>query len=579
MSAAAGSSVLLLFIIVSTSVYVNVVYMAAGGASVNIPANETVPAVIAFGDSIVDSGNNNFLETVIKCNFPPYGKDFKGGLPTGRFCDGRVPSDLIAEELGIKETVPAYLDPTLKPQDLITGVSFASGGSGYDPLTPKLVSVISLSDQIGYFKDYIMKLKMSVGEERTNFILSKSIFVVVAGSDDIANTYFALRVRKIQYDVPAYTDLIANSASTFIKELYELGARRMAVFSAPPIGCVPSQRTLGGGIQRECAEDPNKAALLFNSKLSAQLDNLATSLPNSRIVYIDIYNPLLDLIKNPTQHVEELGIKELLPAYQDPNLQPKDLLTGVNFASGGAGFDPLTSQIAMCYSLEDQLNQFKEYRGKVTGLIGEAGASNLVALSLVLVVASSNDIATTYFDSRIRQAHYDIGTYTDIVVRSASDYVKELYGVGARRIGLFGAPPLGCIPSSRTVAGGIQRECNDTYNQASQLLNSKLAAELSILNDDLPGATVVYIDIYNPIQDIIDNPGKYGFNIVNKGCCGTGLIEASVFCNQFSPHTCPDDSGYLFWDGFHPTEKAYKILTTEIIKNSVNQFLCGDTPC
>lgn len=45
--------------------------------------------------------------------------------------------------------------------------------------------------------------------------------------------------------------------------------------------------------------------------------------------------------------VEELGIKELLPAYLDPNLQLQDLSTGVNFASGGAGFDPLTSELAV----------------------------------------------------------------------------------------------------------------------------------------------------------------------------------------------------------------------------------------
>lgn len=65
-------------------------------ALVKLPPNaSSVPAVLAFGDSIVDSGNNNNIKTLIKCNFPPYGKDFQGGNPTGRFCNGKIPSDLI----------------------------------------------------------------------------------------------------------------------------------------------------------------------------------------------------------------------------------------------------------------------------------------------------------------------------------------------------------------------------------------------------------------------------------------------------------------------------------------------------
>ncbi|GAA0168436.1 hydrolase [Lithospermum erythrorhizon] len=108
-------------------------------AKVQIPEGFDVPAVFAFGDSIVDQGMNNYIKTVVKADFEPYGADLNGGKPTGRFCNGRTPADLVASELGIKELVPAYLDPQLKPQDMITGVSFASGGTGYDPQTPQIV--------------------------------------------------------------------------------------------------------------------------------------------------------------------------------------------------------------------------------------------------------------------------------------------------------------------------------------------------------------------------------------------------------------------------------------------------------
>lgn len=76
------------------SVFVLVVFCSTE-AVVKLPGNVTVPAVIVFGDSIVDAGNNNNLKTPAKCNFPPYGRDFMGGVSTGRFSNGKVPSDLI----------------------------------------------------------------------------------------------------------------------------------------------------------------------------------------------------------------------------------------------------------------------------------------------------------------------------------------------------------------------------------------------------------------------------------------------------------------------------------------------------
>ncbi|XP_054818058.1 GDSL esterase/lipase EXL3-like isoform X1 [Prosopis cineraria] len=275
---------------------------------VRLSENVTVPAVLVLGDSIVDTGNNNYNPaTLARCNYRPYGKDFQGGIPTGRFGNGKVPSDLIVEELGIKELLPAYLDPNLQPQDLPTGVCFASGGSGYDPLTSKLASAISLTDQVELLRHYKEKLKSLVGEDRTDFILSNSIVFVVAGSNDISNTYFLTHARQVQYDVPAYADLMVTSASNLVKELYEAGVRRIGVLSAPPIGCVPSQRTLVGGIERGCAEIYNEAAKLFNSKLSEELASLNRDLPSSRIVYIDVYNPILDVIVNYQKYGFEVG--------------------------------------------------------------------------------------------------------------------------------------------------------------------------------------------------------------------------------------------------------------------------------
>jgi hypothetical protein len=67
-----------------------------GWSSFQKPA---VTAVIAFGDSIVDPGNNNGLHTVIKANHPPYGKDLFNHEATGRYSNGLIPTDLIGTML------------------------------------------------------------------------------------------------------------------------------------------------------------------------------------------------------------------------------------------------------------------------------------------------------------------------------------------------------------------------------------------------------------------------------------------------------------------------------------------------
>ncbi|CAM8885626.1 unnamed protein product [Rhodiola kirilowii] len=267
-----------------------------------LPENVTIPAVFIFGDSIFDTGNNNDLHTIVKANFRPYGRDFQGGQPTGRFSNGKVPSDFLVSELGIKEYLPPYLDPKLQDEDLVTGVCFASAGVGFDPLTPQIVSVKSLVDQLEMFDEYKTRLQKIVGIDRANFIIANSLYIIAAGTNDIVNTYFHLSFRCLQYDLAGYINLMASSASDFLKKLYDHGARRMAIFGIPSIGCTPSQRTLYGGNERVCADICNRPAQLFNSKAQEIMKHLNRELPDINIGYMDGYETLLEVIKNKDQY-------------------------------------------------------------------------------------------------------------------------------------------------------------------------------------------------------------------------------------------------------------------------------------
>ncbi|XP_052882706.1 GDSL esterase/lipase At1g06990-like [Gossypium arboreum] len=133
------------------------------GASAS--TNPKFPAIVIFGDSTVDPGNNNYIDTIFKGNIAPYGINFPGHVPTGKFSDGKLVTDFVASSLGIKDVVQPFLDPNLTNDDLRTGVSFASTNSGYDDLTTLLSNVITVSRQVEMFRSYIEKLKGIVGDE------------------------------------------------------------------------------------------------------------------------------------------------------------------------------------------------------------------------------------------------------------------------------------------------------------------------------------------------------------------------------------------------------------------------------
>lgn len=110
-----------------------------------------VPGIIVFGDSSVDSGNNNHISTILKSDFSPYGRDFEGGKATGRFSNGKIVTDFISEAFGIKPTIPAYLDPSYNITHFASGVSFASAGTGYDNATSDVfVSDLSCSNPTSF---------------------------------------------------------------------------------------------------------------------------------------------------------------------------------------------------------------------------------------------------------------------------------------------------------------------------------------------------------------------------------------------------------------------------------------------
>lgn len=77
-------------------------------------------AFFVFGDSLVDNGNNNYLMTTARADSLPYGIDYPGHRPTGRFSNGLNIPDMISKSSFLhytynfaSEVVTLYIYPSI----------------------------------------------------------------------------------------------------------------------------------------------------------------------------------------------------------------------------------------------------------------------------------------------------------------------------------------------------------------------------------------------------------------------------------------------------------------------------------
>ncbi|CAA7397439.1 unnamed protein product [Spirodela intermedia] len=271
--------------------------------------NTSVSAVFTFGDSIVDPGNNNDIATTTKSNFPPYGRDFPGRQPTGRFCNGRLGTDFIASIVGVKDNVPAYLDDSLSMEELLTGVGFGSGGTGLDPLTSQLSAVIPMRQQLNYFREYLARIELAVGRKLKDDIMERAIFVVSAGTNDFITNYNTYPFRRHEFSVEEYGSFLRQRLWEFLEGLAELGARKIGILSLPPMGCLPiviSVNSMGEIFDRRCVVELNAMSRDYNAKLRMELESRPISPAIANVSYVDIYSPMEQLIRRPA----EFGLEE-----------------------------------------------------------------------------------------------------------------------------------------------------------------------------------------------------------------------------------------------------------------------------
>ncbi|XP_024542458.1 GDSL esterase/lipase At4g28780 [Selaginella moellendorffii] len=139
-------------------------------------ATASVPALFAFGDSLVDAGDNEHLNTQARANHPPYGIDFEN------------------HQQGA-QTLPQQVDD---------------------------------------FQSMASQLQQQLGSNESSSLVSQSIFYICIGNNDV-NNEFEQR-KNLSTD---FLQSVLDGVMEQMHRLYEMGARKFVVVGLSAVGCIP----------------------------------------------------------------------------------------------------------------------------------------------------------------------------------------------------------------------------------------------------------------------------------------------------------------------------------------------------
>ncbi|KAG6496076.1 GDSL esterase/lipase At1g28570-like [Zingiber officinale] len=249
-------------------------------------------AIFSFGDSLQDTGNfaHTFFNTTV--SRPPWGNTYFH-RPTGRFSNGRLIIDFIAERVGLP-----LVQPYLGGGDLSKGANFAFAGatalslnelSRFGVDTTGWLRKNTLHAQVNWFEQL---LQSNPSFQDPNF-LERSLFIVgeIGGND-----YNAALRQELPYDkLISIVPRVIHAISSSVTRLIRMGAKTLIVPGNLPIGCVPAwlwqyhQDNPGDYDGNGCLLWLNRFSEYHNGRLTARLSRFARVYPNVTIAYADYF--------------------------------------------------------------------------------------------------------------------------------------------------------------------------------------------------------------------------------------------------------------------------------------------------
>ncbi|XP_057481367.1 GDSL esterase/lipase At5g08460-like isoform X2 [Actinidia eriantha] len=197
--------------------HATLILIGVSSNGITMASSSQFTAMFCFGDSLTDNGNNNYLTSLAKANYVPYGVDFYEG-PSGRFSNGRTIIDYLGDLVGIPY-LPAFANPLATGKNILRGVNFASAAAGILEETGRnLGQRFSLSQQVENFENTLSQLKNEMSDEEISQYLFKSLAIMILGSNDYINNYMvpSQYATSYIYNPKEYADLLIERYATQI---------------------------------------------------------------------------------------------------------------------------------------------------------------------------------------------------------------------------------------------------------------------------------------------------------------------------------------------------------------------------
>ncbi|XP_057948709.1 GDSL esterase/lipase At1g28600-like [Malania oleifera] len=273
-------------------------------------------SIISFGDSLADTGNLLLQSPSDKppphFALPPYGETFFH-RPTGRFSDGRLVIDFIAESLGFP-FVPPYFEVKSRSgsgRNLGKGVNFAVAGATaldvefFKERGIRVGTDCNLGVQLGWFKDFLPSVCLSSSPNCSEILGSSLVLMGEIGGNDYNYPFFQ---GKSFEEIQSFLPLVVNAIASAINEVIKLGAVTVVVPGNLPIGCSAAYLTLFQSSKKEeydpvtgCLNWLNKFAEYHNEQLLLKLNQIRDLHPHTNIIYADYYNAAMRFYRSPNQ--------------------------------------------------------------------------------------------------------------------------------------------------------------------------------------------------------------------------------------------------------------------------------------